>query len=86
MLANKLVGGALDEGRITELAGYETRSSEVAYGKKNSRIDWLLDEPGGKCYVEVKNVTLALDSSIAVFPDAVTTRGHKHLRELAAIA
>jgi sugar fermentation stimulation protein A len=86
MLANKLVGEALDAGRIPELAGYETRSAEVSYGKENSRIDWLLEEPGGKCYVEVKNVTLALDSSIAVFPDAVTTRGHKHLRELAAIA
>lgn len=85
LLANKLVGEALRANQIPELAGYETQKAEVAYGKEKSRIDWLLERPGGKCYVEVKNVTLALESGVAVFPDAVTTRGHKHLRELAAL-
>jgi sugar fermentation stimulation protein A len=52
----------------------------VRYGT-NSRIDLLLSGPDGSCYVEVKNVTL-LQGERALFPDAVTTRGQKHLREL----
>lgn len=85
LLANKLVGEALDNNRIPELSGFQERKAEVRYGKENSRIDWLLETPG-KCFVEVKNVTLGLASGNAVFPDAVTSRGHKHLRELAHLA
>lgn len=54
------------------------------YGE-NSRIDWLLSDHGQPdCYVEVKNVTMA-EGEFALFPDAVTTRGAKHLQELMAM-
>lgn len=85
LLANKLVGEALQNGQIPELADYESFHAEVPYGTERSRIDWLLEGPEGQCFVEVKNVTLAQPSGVAVFPDAVTTRGHKHLRELTAL-
>src|SRR5690606_15898824 len=59
---------------------------EVRYGSENSRIDLLLQGHGEApdCYVEVKNVTLARDGA-GLFPDAVSTRGTKHLRELTAM-
>ena len=82
-LANRLVGEALDEGLLPELQGYGTRRREVAYGGEGSRIDWLLTEPGlPDCYLEVKNVTAAVEKGVALFPDAVSTRATKHLREL----
>ena len=57
--------------------------TEVRYGSENSRIDLLLQDPErGDCYIEVKNVTLEQENGLVVFPDAVTTRGTKHLREL----
>ncbi len=77
---NSLVREAVCEGRVPELAGYNTVRPEVRYGK-NSRIDLLLSGPAGLCYVEVKNVTL-VDGETALFPDAVTERGQKHLLEL----
>lgn len=76
---NRLVEEAIRAGTITELQGYETLRREVKYGV-NSRIDILLESPG-LCYVEVKNVTLKVESE-ARFPDAVTARGTKHLVEL----
>ncbi|MCA9546188.1 MAG: DNA/RNA nuclease SfsA, partial [Myxococcales bacterium] len=49
----------------------------------NSRIDLLLEDPArGRCYVEVKNATLGVGGGMTRFPDAVTARGTKHLREL----
>ena len=82
MLPNKLVREGIENGTITELNGYGKVRSEVAYGRENSRIDLLLEDgPRGICYVEVKNVTLARDG-IGLFPDAVSRRGSKHLREL----
>ena len=81
--ANALVGEALHAGRIGELRGYESIRAEVGYGIEKSRVDWLLEGPSVKCYVEVKNVTLAAPDGIARFPDAVTQRGQRHLRELA---
>ncbi|CCQ74764.1 DNA/RNA nuclease SfsA [Magnetospira sp. QH-2] len=80
---NKLVAGAIIDGTLTELQGYETLKPEQKYGK-NSRIDILLTDPNKPpCYVEVKNVTLMRDgANLAEFPDAVTTRGTKHLQEL----
>ncbi len=80
---NALVREAIEAGRIEPLAGYADIRPEVKYGGENSRIDLLLQSNGlPDCYVEVKNVTAAVDSGIALFPDAVTARGTKHLREL----
>jgi len=62
--------------------GYETLRREVKYGEA-SRIDLLLEDARkGRCYVEVKNVHLMRAAGRAEFPDGVTTRGAKHLREL----
>ncbi|MDX1693172.1 MAG: DNA/RNA nuclease SfsA [Ketobacteraceae bacterium] len=81
--ANKLVKEAVDQGVISELRGYDNVRTEVKYGNENSRIDLLLESSNREqCFVEVKNVTLA-EGEIAYFPDAVTERGRKHLRELA---
>ena len=84
-LANHLAREAIEQGVVKELRGYDRIRSEVKYGKENSRIDLLLQTEGKPdCFVEVKNVTLVKDD-IAYFPDAVTTRGAKHLRELIAM-
>jgi len=79
-LPNYLVREAIENGTARELQGYDTIRPEVAYGER-SRIDLLLESPGQRCYVEVKNVTLVEDDR-ALFPDAVTIRGQKHLNEL----
>jgi len=79
---NQLVKEAILEGKVPELAGYEDLKSEVRYGEENSRIDLLLESPAGKCFIEVKNVTLEDKQGLLLFPDAVTSRGTKHLREL----
>ncbi|WP_312225588.1 DNA/RNA nuclease SfsA [Stutzerimonas nitrititolerans] len=85
--ANRLVEEALLGGVIEELAGFTALRREVAYGLENSRVDFRLDYPAGPAYVEVKSVTLGFgDTAVAAFPDAVTLRGAKHLRELAALA
>ncbi|WPP00613.1 DNA/RNA nuclease SfsA [Pseudomonas sp. HR96] len=85
--ANALVEEALRAERIAELAGFHGLRREVAYGEERSRIDFLLEYPEGPAYVEVKSVTLGFaDSAVAAFPDAVTQRGAKHLRELASLA
>ena len=83
-LPNALVFEAVAEGRIPELKGYASIRREVAYGH-NSRIDLLLESPERPpCYVEVKNTTL-VESGQALFPDAVTERGLKHLKELMGV-
>lgn len=80
---NAIVAAAITEGRIPALSGYEALRREVKYGK-NSRIDILLEDAAkGRCWVEVKNTTLCRTPGLAEFPDAVTTRGAKHLDELA---
>ncbi|MDG9922033.1 MULTISPECIES: DNA/RNA nuclease SfsA [unclassified Pseudomonas] len=85
--ANALVEEALRAGIITELAGFTGLKREVAYGSEGSRADFRLDYFSGSLFLEVKSVTLGFaDSSVAAFPDAVTERGAKHLRELAALA
>jgi len=85
-LANKLVHEAIAMDRIQELTDYESIRTEVAYGAQKSRIDLLLEgtanDPDALCYVEVKNVSLGLGDGLGSFPDAVTTRGQKHLQEL----
>ncbi|QRN33328.1 DNA/RNA nuclease SfsA [Pectobacterium brasiliense] len=80
--ANTLLYEALLENRIEELAGYPDVKTEVKYGTENSRVDLLLQAPDRiDCYIEVKSVTL-LQHECGYFPDTVTLRGQKHLREL----
>ncbi|OLQ80367.1 sugar fermentation stimulation protein SfsA [Photobacterium proteolyticum] len=84
--ANRLAEEAINKNVITELQGYSSLRTEVKYGCENSRIDILLtagDKP--PCYIEVKSVTL-LEDGQGFFPDAVTSRGQKHLRELMEVA
>lgn len=86
MRANGLVREAIEQNRIAELSGYSKISGEVKYGSENSRIDLLLQaENRVNCYIEVKSVTL-LQHNRGYFPDAVTLRGQKHLRELQNMA
>jgi len=82
MRPNHVVREAIEAGKVAKLAGYDTVRSEVPYGER-SRIDHLLSGAGRPdCYVEVKNVTLLQEPGVARFPDGVTSRGARHLREL----
>jgi sugar fermentation stimulation protein A len=89
--ANNLVVEALEADVIDELMGYRSLKTEQRYGEEKSRIDILLsdrEDDGRDCYVEVKSVTLLdeVDGRLqGFFPDAVSERGTKHLRELAAM-
>jgi len=80
LVPNRLVKSAILANQIRGLTGYDRLRSEVGYGM-NSRIDLLLERGPMRCFVEVKNCTLVTDK-VASFPDAVTTRGLKHLKEL----
>ncbi|PSU83427.1 DNA/RNA nuclease SfsA [Photobacterium phosphoreum] len=85
--ANHLVKEAIEQQRIPELSGYDNLRTEVKYGTENSRIDLLLESQHRQpCYIEVKSVTLLANNGQGYFPDAVTTRGQKHLRELTQMA
>jgi len=96
--ANQLAVEAIQNGTIKELQNYKQLRTEVRYGAENSRIDILLcSETKPHCYIEVKSVTLLDERSLETginnqnngqgyFPDAVTTRGQKHLRELTEMA
>jgi sugar fermentation stimulation protein A len=81
MLPNRLTEEGILDGTISELQGYDRLRREVPYGSERSRIDLLLERADGRCFVEVKNVTM-VEGELALFPDAVTERGQKHLREL----
>jgi sugar fermentation stimulation protein A len=82
--ANGLVVEAINNATITQLQGYGQLQTEVKYGQEKSRIDIFLSQHKylPDCYVEVKNVTLMAAQGQGLFPDAVTERGRKHLREL----
>ncbi len=83
--SNQLVAAALRAGQVAELAGYAEVRPEVRCGPR-SRIDFVLAGPGlPDCYVEVKNATWPTPDGGVGFPDAVTERGLKHLRELRAL-
>ena len=78
-LPNPLTEEAVRNGTLAPLAGYPTIEREVTYGE--SRLDLRLSGPNGDCYVETKSITLVEDGT-ALFPDAPTTRGTKHVRSL----
>lgn len=82
---NRQARVAVEEGVIRALAGYSEIRAEKRYGQENSRIDLHLSGHGTRpdAWVEVKNVTLC-QQGVGYFPDAVSLRGQKHLRELAA--
>ena len=78
-IPNVLAYEAVKNGEIDELQGYTIVKREVKYG--NSRFDVYAENEKEKCFIEVKNVTLK-EGNFALFPDAVTKRGKKHLEEL----
>lgn len=77
---NKLVYVALRNGDIEELMGYKEIKPENAYG--HARFDFLLSDNSEPCLLEVKSCTLVKDG-VALFPDAITVRGRKHVEQLA---
>jgi len=83
-LANAIAAEGLRAGLVSDLAGYPDLRREAAWGK-GTRFDFLLTGNGGECYVEVKSVTLVTDDGFSAFPDAVTVRGARHIRELLAV-
>ncbi len=82
-LPNILVRDSIKNGEILELKGYSNIQSEFKLGK--SRIDLYLSNDKEDCFVEIKNVTLIGHNNEALFPDAVTERGKKHLEELISL-
>ena len=82
-LTNKLVREALENEVVKEFGRLDTIVQEVKTSA-HSRLDFLLERGGTRIYMEVKNCSLA-ESRAAMFPDAVTARGTKHLHELAAL-
>jgi sugar fermentation stimulation protein A len=79
-MPNRLVRAALASGSLSEFRGWRLSRWEVPFG--SSRLDFLLEDTrGGHMYVEAKSVTL-VDDGVALFPDAVTARGTRHLEEL----
>jgi len=85
LVPNRLVFKSIDQKLIPELSEYNRIRREVKIGE-HSRIDLMLTDGGPKCcYVEIKNCTL-VSEGIARFPDAVTSRGLKHIIELENLA
>mgnify|MGYP001426605548 CR=1 FL=1 len=80
-LTNKIVLHALQNNLIKDFNGVLEIKPEVKFGP-NTRFDFLLKDKKTKTFLEVKNVTLSRKKDIAEFPDAVTTRGLKHITEL----
>ena len=77
-MANKIVSHGLSNNLIKELENNDSIKSEVFFNKE-TRFDFLIAKNSQKSFVEVKNVTLFRDEKTAEFPDAITTRGSKHL-------
>jgi sugar fermentation stimulation protein A len=78
-IPNKLAFDAVSSGMIPELSAYTTVKREVPFG--DSRFDIYAENEQEKCFIEVKNVSMK-EGEYALFPDAVTTRGRKHLKTL----
>ena len=80
-MANKIVNHGLNNNLIKELKNSDLIKPEVFFNKE-TRFDFLVEKNKQKSFVEVKNVTLFRDKKTAEFPDAITTRGSKHLLTL----
>ena len=81
LLTNKIVFEALDNRKIKSLIKFKNIKREVRFSDK-TRFDFFLSNNKEKCFLEVKNVTLLREKKVAEFPDAITSRGTKHLNEL----
>ncbi len=82
-IPNRLIHAALEAGALPELKGWTLERAEWTHGR--SRIDFLLANGDRRLALEVKSVTLVEDG-VALFPDAITARGARHVRELAELA
>ena len=80
-ITNKIVLDALNNSIIEKFRNLETIKPEVNFGS-NTRFDFLISEGKKRSFIEVKNVTLSRKKGVAEFPDAVTSRGLKHIEEL----
>ena len=80
-ITNKITLEALKSSIIEKFKNFETLKQEVNFGS-NTRFDFLITEGKKKSFIEVKNVTLSRKKGVAEFPDAVTSRGLKHIQEL----
>ena len=80
-LANKIVNHALSNNLIKEFKNSQIIKPEVFFNH-NTRFDFFVEKNNQKNFIEVKNVTLSREKNIAEFPDAITTRGSKHLKVL----
>tara|TARA_B100001123_G_scaffold434236_1_gene560412 strand:+ start:1572 stop:2267 length:696 start_codon:yes stop_codon:yes gene_type:complete len=80
-LTNKIVLEALRQKKIKKLTKFNNIKTEVKFSDK-TRFDFLISNNSRSCFLEVKNVTLIREKKIAEFPDAITSRGTKHLKEL----
>ena len=81
LLTNKIVFEALSQKKIKNFAKFNNIKPEVKFSDK-TRFDFLISDNKEKCFLEVKNVTLSRKDKIAEFPDTITSRGTKHLKEL----
>ena len=80
-LTNKIILESLKAKRIQSLSKFTKIQPEKKFSN-NTRFDFLISNNKEKCFLEVKNVTLVREKNIAEFPDAITSRGTKHLNEL----
>ena len=80
-MANKIANHGLSNNLIKELKNNDTIKPEV-YFNKDTRFDFFVQKKNKGCFIEVKNVTMSRNKNTAEFPDAVTDRGSKHLKEL----
>ncbi len=80
-LTNKIFFEALKKNKVKEIKKDVFIKPEVKFGD-NTRFDFLIKKKDFKAFLEVKNVTLSRQYKVAEFPDAITTRGTKHILEL----
>ena len=80
-LTNRIALDGFNKGIVKFFKNFDSIKQEVKFGE-NTRFDFLIHKERKKCFIEVKNVTLSRRKGVAEFPDAITSRGLKHLKEL----